>query len=166
MTGSLQSTIEAAGGALAMMRHAQTGPYVFPIPGEFSNWREEQRAWREGVALMDQSFHMTDLYVEGPDVIPFVSSLAVTSVKGFGDNGDPVGISTYSAFLAPDAAWVNLAVVDEAHAAIGTRLTILWAEPHGGSARPTVEPHVQMPMRGTVAGWPFSKVARTGYRPG
>ena len=84
----------------------------------------------------------------------------------FNASGDQVGISTYSAFLAPDAAWVNLAVVDEAHAAIGTRLTILWGEPHGGSARPTVERHVQMPIRGTVAGWPFSKVARTGYRPG
>lgn len=454
MSGSLQTRIDAAGGALAMLRNSQTGPYAFPIPGEFTNWREEQRAWREGVALMDQSFHMTDLYVEGPDVLPFITSLAVNSFKGFGDNkakqfiacgpdgyligdmiamalgehlvniigrptvanwieyqaslgkfdvrcdrdertlqnskprktfrfeiqgpdawalleklnggpidqprffqmghlnvagrsfrslrhgmggapglefwgpvehyeeikatileaghafnlrqvgaraygsaavdsgwlpcpmpaiysgdamrsyrewlsgasfdgiaslggsfvsdriedyyftpwdldygrlirfdhdfigrealeameknphrkkvsivmnpddvtaiyrsqmtpgangkamevptahyaaypydavfnaaGDRVGVSTYTAFLAPDQAWVTLAVVDEAQAAEGTELTITWGEPNGGSNRPTVERHIQMPIRGMVARWPFSKVAQTGYRP-
>jgi syringate O-demethylase/vanillate/3-O-methylgallate O-demethylase len=82
---SLQAKMDEAGGALAMMRNSRTGPYQFPIQSEFSNWRNEQRAWRETVALMDQSFHMTDLYVEGPDVIPFVESLAVNTFKGFGD---------------------------------------------------------------------------------
>jgi syringate O-demethylase/vanillate/3-O-methylgallate O-demethylase len=78
--------MDLAGGALTMMRTSQTGPYAFPIPPEFSNWRDEQRAWREGVALMDQSYHMTDLYVEGPDVLKLVSHLAVNSFTGFGDN--------------------------------------------------------------------------------
>lgn len=62
---------------LDMLRTSQMGPYQFPIPAEFSNWREEQRAWREGVALMDQSFHMTDLYIEGPDLKPFLESIAI-----------------------------------------------------------------------------------------
>lgn len=78
--------MDHAGGPLAMMRNSQTGPYAFPIPPEFSNWRDEQRAWREGVALMDQSFHMTDLYLQGPDVLRLVSELAVNSFAGFGDN--------------------------------------------------------------------------------
>lgn len=54
-TMSLQQKMDYAGGPLKMMRDSQTGPYAFPIPPEFSNWRDEQRAWREGVALMDQS---------------------------------------------------------------------------------------------------------------
>src|SRR5512145_866322 len=83
---SLQQKMDLAGGPLVMMRNSQTGPYAFPIPAEFSNWRDEQRAWREGVALMDQSYHMTDLYVEGPDVHRLVSHLAVNSFAGFGDN--------------------------------------------------------------------------------
>lgn len=82
---SLQAKIDELGGALAMMRNSQTGPYQFPLPSEYSNWRNEQRAWRETVALMDQSFHMTDLYVEGPDVMAFVSSLAVNTFTNFGD---------------------------------------------------------------------------------
>lgn len=453
-SNSLQNKIDQFGSALDMLRNSQTGPYQFPIPGEFSNWRDEQRAWREGVALMDQSFHMTDLYVEGPDVVAFVSSLAVNSFKNFGDGkakqfiacapngyligdmiifglgdtlvnivgrptvanwvefaasagkfdvrcdrdertlqnakprktfrfeiqgpdawalleklnggaidqpkffqmghinvaghtfrslrhgmggapglefwgpvemydeiketileagkefklrqvgarayssaavdsgwlpcplpaiysgdemrayrewlpansfdgiaalggsyvsshiedyyftpwdldygrvirfdhdfvgrealeklasqphrkkvsivinpddataiyrsqmvpgkngkamevpsahysaypydtvldrkGSPVGVSTYTSFLAPDNCWVTLAVVDEAVAAEGSELTIIWGEPNGGSNRPTVEKHVQMEMRGIVSSWPFSKLAQSGYRP-
>jgi syringate O-demethylase/vanillate/3-O-methylgallate O-demethylase len=83
---SLQQKMDRAGGPLAMMRTSQAGPYAFPIPPEFSNWRDEQRAWREGVALMDQSFHMTDLYLEGPDAHRLVSSLAINSFTGFGDD--------------------------------------------------------------------------------
>lgn len=86
MTETLQDKIDRAGSALAMLRSSGAGPYVFPLVAEYSNWREEQRAWREGVALMDQSFHMTDLYVEGPDVREFISSLAVNSFAKFGEN--------------------------------------------------------------------------------
>jgi glycine cleavage system aminomethyltransferase T len=82
---SLQNRIDQFGNALTMMRNSLTGPYQFPIPAEYSNWRNEQRAWREGVALMDQSFHMTDLYIDGPDVLDFISSIAVNTFKTFGD---------------------------------------------------------------------------------
>ena len=83
---SLQQKMDQFTGPLEMLRTSQAGPYAFPIPAEFTNWRDEQRAWREGVALMDQSYHMTDLYVEGPDVLRLVSELAVNSFSGFGDN--------------------------------------------------------------------------------
>lgn len=45
-----------------------------------------QRAWREDVALIDQSFHMTDLYVRGPDTVRLLSDLAINSFAGFGRN--------------------------------------------------------------------------------
>ena len=37
------------------------------IAPEYSNWRDEQRAWRETAALFNQSHHMPVLYVSGPD---------------------------------------------------------------------------------------------------
>ena len=50
---------------------------------EFSNWRDEQVAWRETAALFDQSHHMTDLYVEGPDVDRLFSHLGVNTFENF-----------------------------------------------------------------------------------
>ena len=70
---SLEDALRAVGNPVELVRNSQIGPYVYPmVPGEFSNWRDEQRAWRETCALFDQSHHMTDLYVEGPDVIKLV----------------------------------------------------------------------------------------------
>jgi len=83
-TDSLQNKMDAAGGALAMLRASQLGPYVFPVRAEFSNWRDEQRAWRETVALLDLSLHMTDLYIEGPDAYRLISDFGANSFSGFG----------------------------------------------------------------------------------
>jgi vanillate/3-O-methylgallate O-demethylase len=67
-----------------MLRNSQIGPYAFPVVRhEFTNWRDEQRSWRHTCALFDQSHHMTDLYVDGPDALALLSSLAVNSFKGF-----------------------------------------------------------------------------------
>ncbi|QYJ16436.1 Syringate O-demethylase [Rubrobacter xylanophilus DSM 9941] len=80
---SLEGAISRAGGPVALLREAPAAPYTFPVTPEFSNWRDEQRAWREGCALLDQSHHMTDLYVEGPDAVELLSSLGVNSFEGF-----------------------------------------------------------------------------------
>ena len=77
---SLEAALQAAGSAVELARNSQIGPYVYPaVPSEFTNWREEQVAWRETCALFDQSHHMTDLYLEGPDVIRLLSDLAVNT---------------------------------------------------------------------------------------
>ena len=59
---SLEGLLQSAGDPVAMVRNSQIGPYVYPnVPSEFSNWRDEQHAWRETSCLFDQSHHMTDL---------------------------------------------------------------------------------------------------------
>jgi vanillate/3-O-methylgallate O-demethylase len=81
---NLEEKLKAVGSAVEMARNSQIGPYVYPaVPAEFSNWRDEQVAWRETSALFDQSHHMTDLYVEGPDVIRLLSDLGVNSFATF-----------------------------------------------------------------------------------
>src|SRR6478752_8547413 len=81
---SLADVLQATGGAVELARNSQIGPYVYPkVPAEFTNWRDEQVAWRETAALFDQSHHMTDLYVDGPDVIRLLSDLAVNSFENF-----------------------------------------------------------------------------------
>ena len=80
---SLEDKIRSVGNPVDMLRNAPTGPYPFPIRPEFTNWRDEQRAWREGAILFDQSFHMTDHYIEGPGTKSFIESLAVNSMANW-----------------------------------------------------------------------------------
>jgi vanillate/3-O-methylgallate O-demethylase len=84
---SLEDKLKAAGGAVPLARNSQLGPYVYPaVPGEFSNWRDEQVSWLEGSALFDQSHHMTDLTIEGPDTIKLLSDTGVNSFATFAVN--------------------------------------------------------------------------------
>lgn len=69
-----------------MLQNAQAGSYVFPYAAQYTNWVEEVRAWRSSAVLLQQSYHMTDLYVRGPDTIKFLSSVGVNSFTTFGRN--------------------------------------------------------------------------------
>ena len=81
---SLEDALETAGSPVNLLRNSQIGPYAFPVVrSEFTNWRDEQRAWKETCALLDQSHHMTDLYLEGPDALKVFSDLGVNSFRNF-----------------------------------------------------------------------------------
>jgi glycine cleavage system aminomethyltransferase T len=82
---SLEDLLATAGNPVELLRNSQTGANVFPgVPPEFTNWRDEQRAWQETCVLFNQSYHMNDLAVEGPDALKLLSHLAVNSFDGFG----------------------------------------------------------------------------------
>ena len=84
------------------VRALRTLPYTSPItfPGlaqrEYSNWRREQQAWHQSAALMDQSHHMIDLFVTGPDALALFRGLAVNSFEKF-------PVSTAKQFIATNA---------------------------------------------------------------
>ena len=81
---TLEDLIRTAGSPVKLLRNSQIGPYAFPVVrSEFSNWRDEQRAWKETCALFDQSHHMTDFYLEGPDALKLLSDLGVNGFKNF-----------------------------------------------------------------------------------
>ena len=80
---TLEDKIRSVGNPVDMLRNAPSGPYQFPVRSEFTNWRDEQEAWRHGAVLFDQSFHMTDHYIEGPDVKRLIEDLAVNSMANF-----------------------------------------------------------------------------------
>lgn len=81
---TLDELIQAAGNPVMMLRNSQTGPYVYPVvPPEYSNWRDEQIAWQKTCVLFNQSYHMEDMYVSGPDSLRLLSDLGINSFKGF-----------------------------------------------------------------------------------
>lgn len=50
---------------------------------EFTTWRDEQRSWRETIALHDQSYHMHSLHVRGRDALALFERLGVNTFKTF-----------------------------------------------------------------------------------
>lgn len=63
--------------------HGRNNPKLSPVPPEFTNWRHEQRGWRESVALFDQSHHMPEMFVSGPDAKALLSRVGVNSLSSF-----------------------------------------------------------------------------------
>ena len=83
-TTSLQDMIDAHTDVWSMLYNAQEHRFQFPIKPEFSNWVDEQIAWRSSVIFQNMSHHMTDVFFQGPDVIRLLSDLGINSFDGFG----------------------------------------------------------------------------------
>ena len=69
-----------------MLQNSSVGAYVFPVALQYTNWMEEVRAWRNGAVLLNQSYHMTDLYIRGADTIKFLSYVGINNFSNFGRN--------------------------------------------------------------------------------
>ncbi|WP_344067956.1 aminomethyl transferase family protein [Microbacterium sediminicola] len=80
---SLSQAIERVGSAVSLLRNQNWPAFTFPVAPEFTNWRDEQRAWNTTVALMDQSHHMTQLFLGGDDLIELLSSISPNTFKTF-----------------------------------------------------------------------------------
>ena len=83
-SASLAAALARAGGPVELLRNLAFPASTFPVKPEFTNWRSEQRAWAETCALLDQSHHMTDLFVEGPGALRLFSDTGVNTFANFG----------------------------------------------------------------------------------
>src|SRR5690606_15054023 len=87
---SLQDLIDSVPKLVDHLYHDTPGPSIrtradlIPVPAEFSNWRDEQRAWRETAVLFDQSHHMPELFLSGPDAVRLLSRIGVNSLANLG----------------------------------------------------------------------------------
>jgi vanillate/3-O-methylgallate O-demethylase len=81
---SLQDVLDATHDVVGLLRDSRIGAYIYPVvPSEFTNWRREVRAWRESAVLFDQTHHMVNLYVSGPDAFKVVSDTAFNAMASF-----------------------------------------------------------------------------------
>ena len=84
---NLEQLLQASGNPVPMLRNSQIGAYVYPVvPYELSNWRDEQRAWQRSAVLFDQTHHMAEITVKGPDALTLMSRLTINSFAGFAPN--------------------------------------------------------------------------------
>jgi len=108
---NLEQLLKTAGNPLKLLRNSQIGAYVYPVvPSEYHNWRDEQRAWRETAVLFDQSHHMAELTVKGPDALKLISYTTINSFNNFAPNKakQMVPIS-YDGYVIGDGILFNLA---------------------------------------------------------
>jgi vanillate/3-O-methylgallate O-demethylase len=107
---SLEDLLLSAGNPVSLLRNSQIGAYVYPVvPNEYSNWRDEQRAWRETAVLFDQSHHMANIYVEGPDALKMLSHLATNSFAKFPVNrAKQFAPCSYDGFVIGDGILFHL----------------------------------------------------------
>lgn len=84
---NLQGVLDSSRSTVDLLRNSQLGAYVYPVvPTEFSNWRSEQQAWRHAAVLYDQSHHMDNLFIKGPDALKLLSDTAVNTFSNFAVN--------------------------------------------------------------------------------
>jgi vanillate/3-O-methylgallate O-demethylase len=107
---SLEDLLQSVGNPVILLRNSQIGAYVYPVvPNEYSNWRDEQRAWRETAVLFDQSHHMANIYVEGPDALKMLSYLATNSFAKFPVNrAKQFAPCSYDGFVIGDGILFHL----------------------------------------------------------
>jgi len=134
-TKSLEQKLTETGDIVGFLRNQQTGPNVYPgVPGEFSNWRSEQRAWAETAVLFDQCYHMVDLLVTGPDAFAMLAYLAPNSFNGFKPN-----MAKQFAPVTPDGYVIGDVILfyleEEKFELVGRAPSIEWVEYHAASGK-------------------------------
>jgi vanillate/3-O-methylgallate O-demethylase len=65
-------------------------------------------------------------------------------------DGQLIGLSTYSCYTVNVGSWFSLAMVDQGNAVDGAEVTLAWGEENGGTNKPVVERHVQTEVKATI----------------
>ena len=130
MPESAADAIARAGSPVDLLRNAPARPTVFPVTAEFSNWRSEQRSWRESVALLDQSHHMTDLFIAGPDALKLLADTGVNSFANFPVDAAKQFIAVnHEGYLIGDAILFHLE--EDVFDLVGWHMVLDWVQFHG-----------------------------------
>lgn len=148
---SLEDVLRSEANPVNMLRNSQIGAYVYPVvTPEFTNWRDEQRAWRETAALFDQSHHMAEPMVQGPDAANLLSYLAINSFADFAvDKAKHFVPCSHDGHVIGDVICFRLA--EDRFNLVGRVPTVNWVQFHAetGDHDVTIERDDRSPPRGT-----------------
>lgn len=126
---SLEQAIQRAGNPLEFLRNHNARAHTLPVVPEHTNWQSEQRAWRETVGLMDQSHHMTDLFLSGPDALELLRRVGVNSFEDFGPNkAKQLVVCDYDGFYIGDVIVFHLP--DGTFDLVGREIVMDWVTFH------------------------------------
>jgi glycine cleavage system aminomethyltransferase T len=81
---SLQAGIDKAGSPVDLLWKPGAEPWTPEVvEREYAGWRQEQAAWHEGVALLNLSHHMYDMWIEGPDATRVLADHGANNFERF-----------------------------------------------------------------------------------
>jgi vanillate/3-O-methylgallate O-demethylase len=131
---TLEQVLHGVGDTVALLRNSKIGAYVYPVvPTEFSNWRSEQQAWREGVVLFDQSHHMAEITIKGPDALKLCSYLTINSFANFAPGKAKQMVPTsYDGYVIGDGILFYLG--ENELLFVGRAPTVNWIQFHAETA--------------------------------
>jgi len=136
MSENLQQKLDAQSNVVDFLRNQQVGPNVYPgVPAEYSNWRKEQRGWAKSAVLFNQSYHMVELYVRGPEAKALLEYTAINSFKNFEVNKAKQYVPvTPDGYVIGDVILFYLA--EEEFSLVGRAPAIEWVEFHAQYPKP------------------------------
>ena len=129
---NLQELLDQTGDTVGMLRNSQIGTYIYPVvPSEFTNWRREQKAWRDTAVLFDQSHHMYNTWIAGPDALKLISDTGINSVANF-----PVNMAKQFVPVSPEGGVIGDGILfhlaEEEYVFVGRAPVANWLEAGGG----------------------------------
>jgi vanillate/3-O-methylgallate O-demethylase len=127
---SLEGLLGRAGNPVTMLRNSQIGAYVYPVvPTEFSNFRTEQEAWRQTAVLFDQSHHMAEITLNGPDALALCSYITLNTFRNFAPGKAKQMVATsYDGYVVGDGILFYLD--KEELLFVGRAPTVNWLQFH------------------------------------
>jgi vanillate/3-O-methylgallate O-demethylase len=100
---NLQELLDQSGNTVELLRNSQLGAYIYPVvPAEFTNWRREVISWAKTAVLFDQTHHMVNLFVSGPDALRLLSDTGINSMANF-----PVDMAKQFVPVAPEGGVIG-----------------------------------------------------------
>lgn len=159
---NLQEVLDSSRGAVDLLRNSQIGSYIYPVvPADFQNWIKEQTAWRQTAVLFDQSHHMDNLFMKGPDAIKLISSTAINSTALFPvDRAKQYVPTTESGHVIGDGILFRLA--EEEFVYVGRAPAANWLLYHGETGG---YPNLEMSVDRRSPSRPYGQqVTRQYYR--
>ncbi|MFD7811515.1 aminomethyl transferase family protein [Streptomyces sp. NPDC059785] len=149
---TLQAAVDRVGNPVDLIRNQPIRAFSHGlgfVPSEHTNWRDEAMAWHTTCALLDQSHHMVDLFIQGPDTVRLLTYLGVNSFTGFGnDKAKQFVAVNHDGYYIGDCVLVGLG--DQSADLVGRRTVIDWVEYNAlsGDWDVTVERDPQSVQRG------------------
>ena len=136
---TLQDAITQAGSAHTLLWESQAPATVIAgLVPEFTNWRDEQLAWRRTSVLFDQSHHMWNLNIKGPDALKLIGDTAINSTASF-----PVNAAKQYVAVSGDGFLIGDNIMfryeEDEFQAVGMAATINWLEYHAAMGGYDVE---------------------------